>query len=164
MSDNAQAQFVQTLQDIVSRARSNKDTIGMDEISSAFEGMDLPVEQMEEIYEHIRSQNIIVTQGKGPEESIDGEEVPEESDDDILIDVDADEDDLLDSDEEDLENLDDVDINTFNAAVNALKDAASNFQKIDVESLNTVAKALGDATEKLQGAVEKASGLMTIFR
>ena len=108
MSDNAQAQFVQTLQDIVSRARSNKDTIGMDEISSAFEGMDLPVEQMEEIYEHIRSQNIIVTQGKGPEESIDGEEVPEESDDDILIDVDADEDDLLDSDEDDLENLDDV--------------------------------------------------------
>ena len=108
MSDNAQAQFVQTLQDIVSRARSNKDTIGMDEISSAFEGMDLPVEQMEEIYEHIRSQNIIVTQGKGPEESIDGEDVPDESDDDILIDVDADEDDLLDSDEEDLENLDDV--------------------------------------------------------
>ena len=51
MSDNAQAQFVQTLQDIVSRARSNKDTIGMDEISSAFEGMDLPVEQMEEIGE-----------------------------------------------------------------------------------------------------------------
>ena len=99
---------MQTLQDIVSRARSNKDTIGMDEISSAFEGMDLPVEQMEEIYEHIRSQNIIVTQGKGPEESIDGEEVPEESDDDILIDVDADEDDLLDSDEDDLENLDDV--------------------------------------------------------
>ena len=80
----------------------------MDEISSAFEGMDLPVEQMEEIYEHIRSQNIIVTQGKGPEESIDGEEVPDESDDDILIDVDADEDDLLDSDEDDLENLDDV--------------------------------------------------------
>ena len=108
MSDNAQAQFVQTLQDIVSRARSNKDTIGMDEISSAFEGMDLPVEQMEEIYEHIRSQNIIVTQGKGPEESIDGEDVPDESDDDILIDVDADEDDLLDSDEDDLENLDDV--------------------------------------------------------
>ena len=108
MSDNAQAQFVQTLQDIVSRARSNKDTIGMDEISSAFEGMDLAVEQMEEIYEHIRSQNIIVTQGKGPEESIDGEDVPDESDDDILIDVDADEDDLLDSDEDDLENLDDV--------------------------------------------------------
>ena len=107
MSDNAQAQFVQTLQDIVSRARSNKDTIGMDEISSAFEGMDLPVEQMEEIYEHIRSQNIIVTQGKGPDDSIDGEEVPEETDD-ILIDVDADEDDLLDSDDEDLENLDDV--------------------------------------------------------
>ena len=107
MSDNAQAQFVQTLQDIVSRARSNKDTIGMDEISSAFEGMDLPVEQMEEIYEHIRSQNIIVTQGKGPDDSIDGEEVPEETDD-ILIDVDADEDDLLDSDEDDLENLDDV--------------------------------------------------------
>ncbi|MBR1901166.1 MAG: RNA polymerase sigma factor RpoD [Lachnospiraceae bacterium] len=107
MSDNAQAQFVQTLQDIVSRARQNKDTIGMDEISAAFEGMDLPIEQMEEIYEHIRSQNIIVTQGKGPEESLDGEEDPEESDD-ILIDMDADEDDLLDSDDDDLENLDDV--------------------------------------------------------
>lgn len=61
------------------------------------------------------------------------------------------------------ENLDDVDIDTFNAAVNALKDAASKFQKIDIDALNTVAKALGEATEKLQGAVEKASGLMTFF-
>ncbi len=106
MSENAQAQFVQALHDIVNKARRNKDTIGMDEISRAFEGMDLPVEQMEEIYEHIRSQNIIVTQGKGPDEGFDGEDVPEETDD-ILIDVDTDDDDLLD-DDEDLENLDDV--------------------------------------------------------
>ena len=106
MSENAQAQFVQALHDIVNKARRNKDTIGMDEISRAFEGMDLPVEQMEEIYEHIRSQNIIVTQGKGPDEGFDGEAVPEETDD-ILIDVDTDDDDLLD-DDEDLENLDDV--------------------------------------------------------
>ena len=73
MSDNAQAQFVQTLQDIVDKARKNNDTIRMDEIMGAFEGMDLPVEQMEEIYEHIRNQNIIVIQGKGPEDSLDGE-------------------------------------------------------------------------------------------
>ena len=106
MSENAQAQFVQALHDIVNKARRNKDTIGMDEISRAFEGMDLPVEQMEEIYEHIRSQNIIVTQGKGPDEGFDGEDVPEETDD-ILIDVETDDDDLLD-DDEDLENLDDV--------------------------------------------------------
>ena len=106
MSENAQAQFVQALHDIVNKARRNKDTIGMDEISRAFEGMDLPVEQMEEIYEHIRSQNIIVTQGKGPDEGFDGEDVPEETDD-ILIDVDTDDDDILD-DDEDLENLDDV--------------------------------------------------------
>ena len=61
MSDNAQAQFVQTLQDIVNKARRNKDTIGMDEISRAFEGMDLPVEQMEEASSH---------RGKAPKRSL----------------------------------------------------------------------------------------------
>ena len=105
MSDNAQAQFVQTLQDIVDKARKNNDTIRMDEIMGAFEGMDLPVEQMEEIYEHIRNQNIIVIQGKGPEDSLDGEPDPEETDD-ILID--ADDDDLLETEDDEIENLDDV--------------------------------------------------------
>ncbi len=105
MSDNAQAQFVQTLQDIVEKARNNNDTIRMDEICSAFDGMDLPLEQMEEIYEHIRNQNIIVIQGRGPEDSLDGEPLPEEADD-ILID--ADDDDLLESEEDEMEDLDDV--------------------------------------------------------
>ena len=105
MSDNAQAQFVQTLQDIVDKARKNNDTIRMDEIMGAFEGMDLPVEQMEEIYEHIRNQNIIVIQGKGPEDSLDGEPDPEETDD-ILID--ADDDDLLETEDDEIEHLDDV--------------------------------------------------------
>ena len=105
MSDNAQAQFVQTLQDIVDKARKNNDTIRMDEIMGAFEGMDLPVEQMEEIYEHIRNQNIIVIQGKGPEDSLDGEPDPEETDD-ILID--ADDDDLLETEDDEIESLDDV--------------------------------------------------------
>ncbi|MBQ4177534.1 MAG: hypothetical protein II640_08720 [Lachnospiraceae bacterium] len=99
MSDNAQAQFVQTLQDIVDKARKNNDTIRMDEIMGAFEGMDLPVEQMEEIYEHIRNQNIIVIQGKGPEDSLDGEPDPEETDD-ILID--ADDDDLLETEDDEI--------------------------------------------------------------
>ena len=85
MSDNAQAQFVQTLQDILDKARKNTDTIGMDESMGAFEGMDLPVEQMEEIYEHIRNQNIIVIQGKGTEDSMDGGPDLEERDD-IMID------------------------------------------------------------------------------
>ena len=96
---------MQTLQDIVEKARNNNDTIRMDEISSAFDGMDLPLEQMEEIYEHIRNQNIIVIQGRGPEDSLDGEPLPEEADD-ILID--ADDDDLLESDEDEMEDLDDV--------------------------------------------------------
>ena len=105
MSEYAQAQFVQTLQDIVEKARKNKDTIRMDEISGAFEGIDLPLEQMEEIYEYIRNQNIIVIQGRGPEESLDGDDVPEETDD-ILIDTD--DDDLLESEDEEMEDLDDV--------------------------------------------------------
>ncbi len=103
MSDNAQALFVQTLQDIVEKARKNNDTIGMDEISSAFDAMDLPVEQMEEIYEHIRSQNIVVVQGSGQEENFEAE-LQEEDTEELLIDADED---LLD-DEEQMENLDDV--------------------------------------------------------
>ncbi len=103
---DSQEQFVQTLQAVVEKARRNKDTIGMDEISQAFEGLDLPVDQMEEIYEYIRAQNIIVTQGKMPEEALEVGSDPEDTDD-ILIDTD--DDDLLDGeDPDDVEDLDDV--------------------------------------------------------
>ena len=102
---DSQEQFVETLQKVVEKARSNKDTIGMDEISRAFEGLDLPVEQMEEIYEYIRAQNIIVTQGRMPEDDLDAGVAGEDTDD-ILIDTD---DDLLDGeDPDDVEDLDDV--------------------------------------------------------
>ena len=102
---DSQEQFVETLQKVVEKARSNKDTIGMDEISREFEGLDLPVEQMEEIYEYIRAQNIIVTQGRMPEDDLDAGVAGEDTDD-ILIDTD---DDLLDGeDPDDVEDLDDV--------------------------------------------------------
>ena len=103
MSENSQ--FVQILQDIVEKAKKNKDTIQIDEISAAFDGMDLPVEQMEEIYEYIRNQNIIVIQGKGPEDILEDEAVSAQTDE-ILIDTD--DEDLLESEEDEMEDLDDV--------------------------------------------------------
>lgn len=103
MSENSQ--FVQILQDIVEKAKKNKDTIQIDEISAAFDGMDLPVEQMEEIYEYIRNQNIIVIQGKGPEDILEDEAVSVQTDE-ILIDTD--DEDLLESEEDEMEDLDDV--------------------------------------------------------
>ncbi len=101
---DSQALFLETLRKLVEKARSNKDTINIDEISIAFEGMNLPVDEIEGIYDYLKSQNIIITQGNGPgcdpADTGAGEET-----DEILIDPG---DDLLDDDESTIEEIEEV--------------------------------------------------------
>ncbi len=103
---DSRALFLETLQKLVEKAKKNKGTIDMDEISVAFEGMNLPVEEIESIYDYFKGQNIIITQGNGPDIDTGEEDVSIESDD-ILIDAD---DSLLDEDAqmEDLEDVEEV--------------------------------------------------------
>ena len=99
-----QAIFLETLQKLVEKAKGNKGTINIDEISIAFEGMNLPVDEIEGIYDYLKNQNIIITQGNGPVMS--GEDaVPDEETEEILIDTG---DDLLDDDETTIEELEEV--------------------------------------------------------
>ncbi len=101
---DAQAIFRETLQKLVEKAKANKGTLNFDEISIAFEGMDLPEEEIEAIYDYLKSQNIIVTQGKGPSMDASGEE-QDEGTEEILIDTG---DDLLDDEDEVIEELEEV--------------------------------------------------------
>ena len=99
-----QAIFLETLQKLVAKAKGNKGTINIDEISIAFEGMNLPVDEIEGIYDYLKNQNIIITQGNGPVMS--GEDaLPDEETEEILIDTG---DDLLDDDETTIEELEEV--------------------------------------------------------
>ena len=101
---DAQAIFLETLRKLVEKAKANKGTINFDEISIAFEGLDLPEEEIEGIYDYLKNQNIIVTQGKGPSMDASGEEADEETEE-ILIDTG---DDLLDEEDEVIEELEEV--------------------------------------------------------
>ncbi len=101
---DSRAVFLETLQKLVQEAKKNKGTIGMDEISVAFEGLNIPVDEIEEIYDYLKGQNIIITQGNGPDVTGSSEDASIESDD-ILIDAD---DNLLDEDDADMEDLEDV--------------------------------------------------------
>ena len=51
---DSQAIFLETLRKLVEKAKNNKDTINIDEISIAFEGMNLPVEEIEGIYDYLK--------------------------------------------------------------------------------------------------------------
>ncbi len=101
---DSQTLFLETLQKLVEEAKKNKGTIDMDQISVAFEGMDLPVDEIEGIYDYLKGQNIIITQGNGPDIATGGSEEDAESDD-ILIDAD---DSMMDEEDADVEDLEDV--------------------------------------------------------
>jgi RNA polymerase primary sigma factor len=99
-----QAIFLETLRNLVEKAKNNKGTLDIDEISVAFEGMNLPVDEIEEIYDYLKGQNIIITQGNGPEPDAAGVD-PDVETDEILIDTG---DDLLDDEDTTLEELSEV--------------------------------------------------------
>ena len=100
-----QAIFLETLRKLVEKAKNNKGTIDIDEISVAFEGMNLPVDDIEGIYDYLKSQNIIITQGSGPGEDPSKGGDQSQTDDDILIDP---VDDLLEDEDGALEEIGEV--------------------------------------------------------
>ena len=101
---DAQAIFLETLRKLVEKAKANKGTINFDEISVAFEGMNLPEDEIEGIYDYLESQNIIITQGGEPDAGEPDAE-SEEKTEEILIDTG---DDLLDEDDGAIGELDEV--------------------------------------------------------
>ena len=101
---DSQAIFLERLQKLVEKAKNNKGTINIEEISLTFEDMNLPEEEIEGIYDYLKSQNIIVTQGSGP--VLDAADlVSEEETEEILIDTG---DDLLDEEDSTIEELEEV--------------------------------------------------------
>jgi RNA polymerase primary sigma factor len=102
---DTQAIFLETLRKLVEKAKNNKGTIDIDEISVAFEGMNLPVDDIEGIYDYLKSQNIIITQGSGPGEDPSKGGDQSQTDDDILIDP---VDDLLEDEDGALEEIGEV--------------------------------------------------------
>ena len=100
-----QAIFLETLRKLVEKAKNNKGTIDIDEISVAFEGMNLPVDDIEGIYDYLKGQNIIITQGSGPGEDSARDGMQTHTDDDILIDPG---DDLLEDEDGALEEIGEV--------------------------------------------------------
>ena len=101
---DSQAIFLERLQKLVEKAKNNKGTINIEEISLTFEDMNLPEEEIEGIYDYLKSQNIIVTQGSGPVMDA-ADLVSEEETEEILIDTG---DDLLDEEDSTIEELEEV--------------------------------------------------------
>ena len=101
---DAQAIFLETLRKLVEKAKANKGTINFDEISVAFEGMNLPEDEIEGIYDYLENQNIIITQGGEPDAGEPDAESDEKTEE-ILIDTG---DDLLDEDDDAIGELEEV--------------------------------------------------------
>ena len=101
---DAQAIFLETLRKLVEKAKANKGTINFDEISVAFEGMNLPEDEIEGIYDYLENQNIIITQGGEPDAGGPDAESDEKTEE-ILIDTG---DDLLDEDDDAIGELEEV--------------------------------------------------------
>ena len=101
---DSQAIFLERLRKLVEKANSNKGTINIEEISFAFDDMNLPEEEIEGIYDYLKNQNIIVTQGNGPVMDAAGSAVGEETEE-ILIDTG---DDLLDEEEDAIDEVEEV--------------------------------------------------------
>ena len=101
---DSQTIFLERLGKLVEKAKNNKDTINIEEISFAFEDLNLPEEEIEGIYDYLKSKNIIVTQGNGP--AMDASSgMDEEETEELLIDTG---DDLLDEEDGAIEELEEV--------------------------------------------------------
>ena len=95
--DEMQEKFLKTLQELLERARAKKNTLEYDEILSAFEGMELSEDRMDEILEYMEKNNVDVLQGKTLEDETT----------DLLLET---EDDIVPDEEEEPELIDDVDV------------------------------------------------------
>ena len=93
-----QEQFLKTLENLKTLAKSKKNTLNYDEILNAFNGIELTEDKMDMILEYLEKNHIDILQGKSPDEM---------PDDSLLLDS---EDDILLSDNEEIEIISDVDV------------------------------------------------------
>ena len=101
---DSQTIFLERLGKLVEKAKSNKGTINIEEISITFEDLNLPEEDIEGIYDYLKAKNIIVTQGNGP--AMDASSAADEEEtEELLIDTG---DDLLDEEDGSIEELEEV--------------------------------------------------------
>ena len=101
---DSQTIFLERLGKLVEKAKSNKGTINIEEISITFEDLNLPEEDIEGIYDYLKTKNIIVTQGNGP--AMDASSAADEEEtEELLIDTG---DDLLDEEDGSIEELEEV--------------------------------------------------------
>ena len=96
--NETQEKFLKTLESLVEQAKTKKNTLEYDEITRAFDGLELTEDQMDEIYEFLDKNNIDVIQAKSMEE---------EAVDDLVLET---EDDIIPDEEEEVELIDDVDV------------------------------------------------------
>ena len=93
-----QEQFLKTLENLKTLAKSKKNTLNYDEILNAFNGIELTEDKMDMILEYLEKNHIDILQGKSPDEM---------PDDSLLLDS---EDDILLTDNEEIEIISDVDV------------------------------------------------------
>ncbi len=95
-----QEQLLKTLEVLLEKAASNKNTLEYDEILKAFEGTELTEDKIDMILEYFEKKKVDVLQGKAPDDLTD------DSDDDLLL-VPIDD---AEGDDEETELIDDVDV------------------------------------------------------
>ena len=95
-----QEQLMKTLEALLERAASNKNTLEYDEILKAFDGNELTEDKIDMILEYFEKKKVDVLQGKAPDDLTD------DSDDDLLL-VPIDD---AETDDEEAELIDDVDV------------------------------------------------------
>ena len=95
-----QEQLLKTLEVLLEKAASNKNTLEYDEILKAFEGTELTEDKIDMILEYFEKKKVDVLQGRAPDDLTD------DSDDDLLL-VPIDD---AEGDDEETELIDDVDV------------------------------------------------------
>ena len=95
--NEAQEQFLKTLEHLLELAKSKKNTLEYDEILKSFDGIELTEDKMDDILEYLEKNNVDIIQGKSPDDPSD----------DLLLETDED---ILLSEEGEVEIIDDVDV------------------------------------------------------
>ena len=95
--NEAQEQFLKTLESLKALAKTKKNVLEYDEILGAFTGIELTEDKMDMILEYLEKSHIDILQGKSPDDA----------EDDLLLES---EEDILLSDNEEIELISDVDV------------------------------------------------------
>lgn len=95
--NEAQEQFIKTLESLKALAKTKKNTLEYDEILNAFNGMELTEDKMDMILDYLEKNRIDILQVKSPDDASD--DLLLESEEDILL-----------SDHDEIDLINDVDV------------------------------------------------------